>query len=221
MRRFLKSVPPLALVAALVAAAPAAARAAAANGAPLDPAKNAVYQRLLGFDADVKTYAATVHLDIALKSFPYLSGSLDGHAYYERPDKEAVVFDNVPAMASQFRKVYPKLDPPASWPQKYDVRVLSDVGGTTTFRLLPRGESRVSHVDVGVDDAAADIASYAWTYADGGTIAFTQSYQTIGANRFVAKQIGHVAVTGYTADVSSSFSDYKLNGALPSDAFGS
>ena len=219
MRRLVKSLSSLALVAAIASAVPVGA--ADANGAPLDPAKNAVYQRLLGFDADVKTYAATVHLDIALKSFPYLSGSLDGRAFYERPDKEAVVFDNVPAMASQFRKVYPKLDPPATWPQKYDVRVLSDVAGTTTFRLLPRGESRVSHLDVGVDDAAADIISYAWTYADGGTIAFTQSYQTLGTDRFIAKQIGHVAVTGYIADVSSSFSHYKLNGALPSDAFGS
>jgi len=211
MRRLL---PLLALAAPLLAATPSHAFAPT----PLD-SQNALYRRMVALNASLKSYKADVHLDVALKTFPFISPSLDGNVYFERPDKQAVVFDTVPALAAQFKKVYPKVDPPSRWLARYDAAVLDDAGGVTTFRLVPKVNGRVEHLDVKVDDDKATIVSYTWTYKDGGFVTFQQSYESIGGNELVQKQTGHVELPAYKADVTSNFSNYKLNVAVDDSVF--
>lgn len=179
--------------------------------ATLGPSNDALFKRMSDLNAGLKTYKATVHLDVAMKSFPFLRPSLDGAVYYKRPDKTAVVFDTVPALAAQFKKVYPRLDPPSTWPSIYDVTVMSDDGSVTTFRLIPKKNGRVEHLDVRADDATATVKEYTWTYKDGGSVSFDQSYQQIAGNYLLQHQDGHVDLPAYKADVTSAFSDYKLN----------
>jgi hypothetical protein len=126
-----------------------------------------LYHRMTQVNAHLRSYKADLHADVAMKTFPFLSPSLDGNIYYRQPDKEAVVFDTVPALAAQFKKVYPRIEPPALWPTIYTVSLLGDDGGITTFRLVPRKHGRVSHLDVKTDDASATIKSMTWTYEDG------------------------------------------------------
>ena len=209
---------------ALVLAAPPAAQnrpaaAQEAQAAGLAPAGNELLKRMTALNANLHTYKASVHLDVALKTFPYLSPSIDGAVYYEAPDKEAVVFDTVPALASQFKKVYPKVDPPADWLALYDVAVLGDQSGTTAFRLVPKKNGRVEHLDVRVDDTTATIKSYTWTYKDGGYVTFDQTYETVAGNYLVDKQTGHVELPSYKADVTSAFSNYRLNVAIEDSIF--
>jgi outer membrane lipoprotein-sorting protein len=182
-------------------------------------ATNDLFKRMTALNADVHTYKAAIHLDVALKSFPYISPSMDGSVYYKQPDKEAVVFDTVPALASQFKKVYPKVDPPGQWPALYDVALLSDRSGTTTFRLVPKKNGRVEHLDVEADDATATIKSYTWTYKDGGYVSFDQTYKNVAGNYLVDKQTGHVELPSYKADVTSAFSNYQLNVAIADSVF--
>ncbi|GAC1448771.1 MAG: hypothetical protein PVSMB8_07850 [Vulcanimicrobiaceae bacterium] len=127
-------------LAALVASASLGATPAAAQGTavPLDAKTTALYKRVVALNAAVRSYKADVHLDVALKTFPYISPSLDGNVYYKRPDKEAIVFDTVPALASQFKKVYPKVDPPSRWLALYDVGVIGTDDGSTVYRLVPK-----------------------------------------------------------------------------------
>jgi hypothetical protein len=174
---------------------------------------------MIALNAKLKTYTASVHLDVALKTFPYISPSLTGNVYYRQPNKEAVVFDTVPALASQFKKVYPRVDAPVDWPKIYDVTPLSDDSGTTTFRLIPKKNGRVEHLDVKVDDANATIKAYAWTYKDGGSVAFEQTFKTVDGNFLVDKQTGKVDLPSYKADVTSAFSNYKLNVAVADSVF--
>jgi len=187
--------------------------------APLDAGTNALYKRMVALNASLRTYTAAVKLDVALRSFPYISPSLEGNVYYKRPDKEAVVFDTVPALASQFKKVYPNVDPPARWTNLYDVAVLADDGTLTTFRLVPKKNGRVEHLDVKVDDATATVRNYTWTYKDGGYVMFDQSFTSIDGNYLVDKQSGHVELPSYKADVTSNFSNYKLNVAVEDSVF--
>ena len=212
MKRLFTSI---ALAAAVLAAAPGLAAAPAR----LDPQGNALYRRMVALNAALRTYKADVHLDVALKTFPFISPSLDGNVYYQKPDKQAVVFDTVPALAAQFKKVYPKVDPPGRWPSRYDVAVLDDAGGVTTFRLVPKVNGRVEHLDVKVDDSTATIVSYTWTYKDGGFVTFDQSYTSIAGNYLVQKQTGHVELPAYKADVTSNFTNYKLNVSLDDSVF--
>jgi outer membrane lipoprotein-sorting protein len=203
------------LAAALFSAAPGRAAAPA----PLDPQGNVLFRRMVALNAALRTYKADVHLDVALKTFPFISPSLDGNVYYQKPDKQAIVFDTVPALAAQFKKVYPKVDPPVRWLARNDVAVLDDSGGQTTFRLVPKVNGRVEHLDVKVDDSNATIVSYTWTYKDGGFITFAQSFTSVGGNLLVAKQTGHVELPAYKADVVSNFSNYKLNVSLDDSVF--
>jgi len=130
-----------------------------------------------------------------------------------------VVFDTVPALASQFKKVYPKIDPPGDWLVTYAVYVLNDTGGSTTFRLVPKKNGRVDHLDVKADDANGTITAYTWTYKDGGFVSFDQSYKTVDGNFLVDKQTGHVELPSYKADVTSQFSNYHLNVAIADSVF--
>jgi hypothetical protein len=204
--------------AALIGCPPVAADAPVSL-APLDASTNTLYKRMVALNAALHTYKATIHLDIELKTFPFLSPSLDGTAYYKKPDKEAVVFDTVPALASQFKKVYPRIDPPSEWPALYDSYVLGDADGSTTFRLIPKKGGRVEHLDVKVDDGNATIAGYTWTYKDGGSVSFDQSYKSVGGNFLVDKQSGHVDLPSYKADVTSQFSNYQINVVVADSVF--
>jgi outer membrane lipoprotein-sorting protein len=207
----------IALLLAAVCAAPL--RAASQGPAPLDAATNPLFKRMVALNGSLRTYTAAVKLDVALKTFPYISPTLEGNIYYKRPDKEAVVFDTVPALASQFKKVYPNVEPPARWTDLYDVAVLSDDGTLTTFRLVPKKNGRVEHLDVKVDDSNATIKNYTWTYKDGGYVMFDQSFTSIDGNYLVDKQSGHVELPSYKADVTSNFSNYKLNVAVEDSVF--
>jgi outer membrane lipoprotein-sorting protein len=176
-------------------------------------------RRMSDVNASLKTYKADIHLDVELKTFPFISPSLDGNVYFKQPDKQAVVFDTVPSLASQFKKVYPRIDPPSSWPSLYTISTLSDQAGTTAFRLVPKKEGRIEHLDVNVDDANATIKSYTWTYRDGGYVTFDQTYKTVNGNFLVDKQVGHVELPSYKADVTSAFSNYRLNVEIADSVF--
>ena len=201
----------LALLAGFATIAPSLADAPAAGGE--------LYKRMVAINTKLKSYTGTVHMDAKLKTFPFISPSLDGSVYYKQPDKQAFVFDTVPALASQFKKVYPKLDPPSTWEKIYDFTALSDQDGTTTFRLVPKKNGRVEHLDVLVDDGNATVKSYTWTYKDGGSIAFEQSFKTIDGNYLPLKVTGHVELPSYRADVTTDFSNYKLNVPVADSVF--
>ncbi|HMD02997.1 MAG TPA: hypothetical protein VKG44_08555 [Candidatus Baltobacteraceae bacterium] len=210
----------LAAVSIAGAAGTALAQAPAANPVAVTSLDGSpLLRRMVQLNSKVKTYRAVVHLDVALKTFPYISPSLEGNVYYKQPDKEAVVFDTVPALASQFKKVYPRVDPPASWLRIYDVAQMGDDGALTTFRLVPKKNGRVEHLDVKVDDATATIKSYIWTYKEGGFVSFDQTFETLDGNYLVEKQSGHVDLPSYKAEVTSAFSKYQLNVQIADSVF--
>jgi hypothetical protein len=195
------------LTAGLLAAAPD----------PGDP--SAVYARMLRVNAGLKSYQADLHVDVTTHGFPYISPSLTGKAYFETPDKSAVVFDTVPALANEFKKVYPQLEPPAEWPLVYDVTPVSDDGTVSQFRLVRKKNGRIDHVDVTVDDKTATVTGMAYIYKDGGFISFQQTYALVDGNYVITTQTGKVDIPHYSADVASSFSNYKLNVRIDQQVF--
>jgi hypothetical protein len=107
--------------------------------------------------------------------------------------------------------VYPQLEPPSEWARIYDVTPVSDDGTTAQFRLVRKKNGRIDHVDVTVDDATATVSSMAYVYKDGGSIAFSQTYDLIDGNYVIKSQRGKVDLPHYSADVASTFSNYRLN----------
>jgi hypothetical protein len=175
--------------------------------------------RMIDVNTKLRTYTADVTLDIKMTSFPYLSPELTGIVYYKQPNKRAVVFDTVPALAEQAKKVYPKIDEPADWERLYAITAMSDANGITLFRLIPRKNGRVEHLDVNVEDTTATIKSYTWTYKDGGFVTFDQTFQVIDGNYLPDKLSGHVELAAYKATVTSALTNYKLNVAIADSVF--
>jgi hypothetical protein len=212
-----------ALLAGLLKLAPLGAAAddvpLSAPPPPMTQSGSALYARMAALNASVRTMQADVHLDVALKSFPFIKHSLDGNYYYKQPDKQAVVFDTVPVLAKEFRKVYPRVEPPAYWNKIYTFGVAAEDGKTTTFRLVPIKNGRVEHLDVKVDDATATIANYTWTYKDGGSVAVDQTMAVVSGAYVVTAQTGRVDLPAYKAETSAEYRNYKLNVALADKLF--
>jgi len=202
---------------ALAAVLTMSSLAAAPSGGSGDA--SAVYERMQKVNAGLKSYQADLHVDVTTHGFPFISPSLDGKAYFEQPDKNAVIFETVPALANQFKKVYPQLEPPSEWAQTYDVTPVSDDGTTAQFRLVRKKNGRIDHVDVAVDDRTATVSSMSYIYKDGGTISFQQTYTVVDGNYVIKAQSGKVDLPQYHADVASSFSNYKLNVRIDQQVF--
>jgi len=203
----------------IVALALIVASLGVASADPGSDSAVAVYARMQKINAGLESYQADLHVDVTTHGFPFISPSLDGKAYFERPDKNAVIFDTVPALASQFKKVYPQLEPPSEWPTVYDVTPVSDDGTSAQFRLVRKKNGRIDHVDVTVDDATATVTSMTYIYKDGGSISFQQTYAVVDGNYVIKAQSGKVDLPAYHADVVSSFSNYKLNVPIDQQVF--
>lgn len=198
-----------ALLAALAPSLPATAQAPASD----------LYTRMQHVNAGLKSYSADLTVAIETHGFPYISPTLEGKAYYKQPDKTAVQFQSVPALASQLKKVVAQMEPPAEWPKLYTVEQTNDDGTTAAFRLVRKKNGRIDHVDVKVDDKTATVTGMTYFYKDGGSVAFTQTYDQINGNFVVKQQNGKVDIPHYNADVTSTFRNYKINVAVPDSVF--
>ena len=192
---------------------------AGAIGAPAQPDPGSLVDRMAKVNGKLQSYTATTHVDIAMHSFPFLSPALDGTYYFKQPDKQAIVFNTVPALAKEFQKVYPRLDPPGSWVSLYTISTFSSDATTTTLRLVPKKHGRVAHLDVRVDNTTATPIHYTWSYEDGGSVDFDQQYAQINGNFLVKSESGKIDLPQYKADVTSTFSNFKLNVPIEDKVF--
>jgi hypothetical protein len=172
--------------------------------------------RMAALNPNLHSFSATLHARVVMKSFPFLSADLVGTYYYEQPDKNRVIFSSgVPIVAQQFDKLYAHIENPSRWQELYVVTTVSDDGKTTRFKLVPRKRGNIDHLDATADDTNATVTSMRWNYSNGGYAEMTNRYGRVDGNFVVESQTGHVEEPGYTADLTSTIDDYKMNPALP------
>lgn len=182
----------------------------------------ALLERMIVATGSVKSYTASVHADVAMHTFPFLSPSLDGTYYHKEPSKNKIVFTSgLPFIAKQFSKVYPEVESPSRWQQIYVISSEGDDGSFTTLKLVPRKHGRIDHIDAKIDDKSAEIVAMRWNYNDGGYATLDQTYGDVGGHRLVTQQTGHFEVPHYNADLKSTFSNFKIDAAIPDSIFSS
>jgi len=199
----------------------AAAAVVAASG-PLraTAAADDLYGRMQHVNSGLNSYQADVTVAVKMNSFPFLSPTLEGKSYFKKPDKAAVQFQTVPALAGQLKKVVGQAEPPSSWPKLYDVTQTGDDGTTASFRLVRKKNGRIDHVDVKADDKTATVTEMVYYYKDnGGSIRSDYSYEQIGGNWLIKSQSGKIDIPHYNADMASTFTNYKLNVAIDDNIF--
>lgn len=176
--------------------------------------------RMAALNPSLRTFTATMHATVALKSFPFLNVQLVGTYYHKEPDQNKVVFSSgVPAVAQQFDKLYANIESPSRWQEVYSVTLVSDDGATTTFRLVPNKRGNVDHIEAKADDRTATVESMRWTYDNGGYAEMHNRYGRVNGNVVVMSQTGHVQEPGYTADITSTIDNYNINVPISDGVF--
>jgi hypothetical protein len=183
-------------------------------------AQDDLLARMSALNPNLKSFTADMQVNAKMKTFPFVTIALQGTWYHEAPDKDKVVFTSgVPAVAQQFDKLYAHIEPPSRWRSVYDVKVVSDNGTVTTYRLTPLRQGNVDHVDVRASDRNATVQWSRWNYVNGGYAEMRNYYTTVDGTVVVASQSGHVEEPGYTADVDSTVNHYKINVPIAEGTF--
>ncbi|MFY9779087.1 MAG: hypothetical protein WAJ85_01080 [Candidatus Baltobacteraceae bacterium] len=181
---------------------------------------NAVYLKMLRWSAGVRSSVADIEVRTSMRSFPPASFTFHGHSYFKAPDKQAVVFDDVPGLMRGLVKDSPSIEPVPLWPERYDATVVGDDGTTTTFHLVPKdSQSQLASADVEVADATGLVTRYTFNNANGSSVTTEQTYERIGSHEVVASQVGHARGHGYNAEVTTVFSNYRFNVPVSDDVF--
>jgi hypothetical protein len=209
----------IAALAAAFAVTTAMHQTAAAQSTP-QLSINDLLSRMVAQSSSLQTYTASVHADVAMHTFPFLSPSLDGMYYHKEPSMNKIVFTSgLPFMAKEFSKVYPEVESPSRWNEIYLISSEGDDSNFTTLKLIPRKHSRIDHIDAKIDDKTAEVVSLRWTYNDGGFATLDQTYSSIQGHLLVTQQTGHFEVPHYDADLKSTFSNFKINTPIPDSVF--
>jgi outer membrane lipoprotein-sorting protein len=187
---------------------------------PAGAADETLLARMSALNPSLRDFTANLHADVTMKSFPFLSAQLAGTYYFKQPDKTKVVFSSgLPLVAQQFDKLYAHIESPSQWDNVYVVTVVSDNGSTTTFKLVPRKDGNVDHIDAIADDKTATVTSMRWSYKNGGYAEMSNRYGQVDGNTLVVSQTGHVEEPGYVADITSTIDGYKINPPLDDGVF--
>lgn len=198
----------------------AAAFAAAAALPAAAGASDDLLARMAAINPTLRSFTATIRADVTLKTFPFLGAHLIGTYYHKEPDRNKVAFvSGVPAIASQFDKLYANIEPPSRWKTLYHVKVVGDDGKATTFSLVPIKRGNVDRIDAVADDRTATVRSMRWNYDNGGYAEMSNRYGTVDGNVVVLSQTGHVQEPGYTADIASTIDNYKINVPIADTVF--
>jgi hypothetical protein len=179
-----------------------------------------VLARLVSANSGLRSFTANVNADVVMRSFPFLSANVGGIYYHKEPSKDRIVFTSgLPLIAKQFSNVYPHVESPARWHDVYDISVEREDGTYTTFKLVPRSSGHIDHIDAKVVNASGELAQLRWNYSGGGYATLNQTYSKVGAFRLVTRETGHFEDPNYNADLSSTFSNFKVNAPIPDSIF--
>lgn len=194
--------------------------ALAVSGSATSNAADDLLARMAAVNANLHSYTVNMKAHVALTTFPFISADLTGTYYHKDPDRDKLeITSGLPAIASQFGKLYPHLEPPSRWNAVFDVKVVSDDGKTTMFKLTPKTQGNVESIDAAVDDSQATVRALQWHYAGGGTATMDNTYQMVHGYLLVVSQTGSVSESSYKGTVTSRLSDYKLNPQIADSVF--
>ncbi len=193
-----------------------------AQAAPTDDAftRDPAYKKMVAMNRDVRSSIADIEVHTKVKSFPPMSLTFRGHSYFKAPDRQRVVFDNVPGMIEGMVKDSPSIAPAALWPQHYHVTVEKLGGGLRTFHLTALSAADpISAANVTADAKSGLMSRVSFVGRNGSTVSNDLTYMPLGKHMVVATQSGSAAGKGYKADVTTTFSNYRLNAAVDDAVF--
>jgi hypothetical protein len=182
-----------------------------------------IIARMEQHNPSLQTFQARVHVNVHMKTFPWLSPQLDGTAYYKRPDNYEVVFDRVPSYAKGINKLFGDIDDPAGWQRDCNISY-EGVQNVDGHQYLALRMTKKIHSDQITDTVAyLDPSSYQvirmdWHYTDGGVITMTQTFKVQGPYSVVATQHADIRHRVH-AVADATYGQYQTNVAVNDAVF--
>jgi anti-anti-sigma regulatory factor len=196
--------------------------AGSASAAP-EPAPEEIVANIVAQNAQMRSYQAAVCVDVHLRSFPYLSQHLDGTTYFKRPDFYEVVFVSVPQYAKGFDKLYSDIGDPTDWSRRFVLTMSGEKEfeghRDVVMRLVQKVRGMIDHEDVAIDPVAWRIDEMEWHYYNGGVIAMSQEFQSVGGFTVLAKQHATIHIPFVHAAADATYDDYRTNVAIDDAVF--
>lgn len=190
--------------------------------APMDA--NAIMSRMETRNPSLQTFQARVHVDARMQTFPWLAPSLDGTAYFKRPDNYEVVFDRVPSYAHGINKLFGDIGDPIAWQRDsivtYDGVQTVDGHPELALRLTKKVHSdQVQDTVAYVDPDSYQVLRMDFHYTNGGTITMTQRYKEQGPYSVIASQHADIHIPHVRAVADAAFGSYETNVAVDDSVF--
>jgi hypothetical protein len=156
----------------------------------------------------VHSYTSKLHVDLALRSFPYLKFHLEGRIEYKRPNTYSVHFDHVPWFGKGFENM--KMDPmePQTWPEHYDIASIGRNGERTHVEMRDKVPGNIKGVHAELDNDG--LRRIQWVYTNGGNIEVKVNPAVIEGVPVPASEDADIKLPAYHVTAHATFTDYKI-----------
>jgi hypothetical protein len=158
--------------------------------------------------ASVQSYTSKLHVDFALRSFPYLKFHVNGNIEYKRPNLYSVHFDHVPWFGKGFENM--KMDPlePQTWHEHYDIASVSREGDRTHVEMRDKVAGNVKGVHAELDTDG--LRRIEWKYVNGGRIDVRVNPAIVDGVPVPATEDAEIKLPAYHVVAHATFTDYKI-----------
>jgi len=193
----------------------------AASPAPSHTPSMALLARATNPNPTLNSYTATAQLSALLHAVIPIHKTFNGNVWYLRPRRK-IEFQGVPGELSRFRDLASTTPTYEQATQQYTVTPLTDNATVSTYSLVPKKSgSRVKSVTVTIDDQSALLDKAQWSYTNGGSLTFAQSYANVGNYRLPSKATISARFPGYSVDGTLTFANYQPNATVSPSVFAS
>lgn len=158
--------------------------------------------------AAVKYYTFNLHVDFALRTFPFLAFHVDGQGKWVRPNLYSVSFRHVPWFARGFENV--KMDPlePSTWDNGYDFLSVTRQGDRHNFEMRDKVAGHIKGVHAELDNDGLRVVQ--WKYLNGGTITVEIDPVIVDGVPVPGTERADIRLPGYHVAATAKFADYKI-----------
>lgn len=158
--------------------------------------------------AMVRSYTSKLHVDFALRSFPYLKVHLEGDVKFERPNRLSVHFHHVPWFGKGFENL--KADPlePGTWAQHYDVTSIAHEGERTVLEMREKVPGNLKDVHAELDNDG--LRRIQWLYDNGGKVDVNIVQSAVDGVPLPTTEDADIRLPAYHVVAHATFTDYHV-----------
>jgi hypothetical protein len=186
---------------------------------------NALLRRSARLNQPPEAYAVPLHFEVHLERPVGFRFHADAVAYFEAPDKQALVITSMPRpLRRMFGRSYSGLDTvEANWPAHYHVFsvVRTVAGGVPLYHLdaLPQNPGGVTHVTFDLLGDGLVPVRVTWFFRDGSTIRLFVTNERVGPYVLPSSEDIAVTMPRFALDANGVAGGYALDPPIPAGVF--